>query len=128
METTGSAPEDTAPVEDRDLTIACPRLATLRVDCLTDEDAVYVLQLAASRGAAGLPFERVILGRTFRRRAQVCMLHQYDGNGEVIKVGNIRSDGLWDYWMSRLSPICLDESEDCEPYWRSWRWEPLGKS
>ncbi|KAI1796753.1 hypothetical protein LXA43DRAFT_1089836 [Ganoderma leucocontextum] len=118
LETTeGATPED----------LACPQLATLRVDCLTDEDAVYVLQLAASRAAAGRPFPRITLGRTFRGRTAVCMLHQYDGGGEVIKVGDMRSDALWDHWMSQLSPICLDESEDCEPYWRSWRWESLQK-
>ena len=72
----------------------------------------------------GVPLTRVTLGRTFRGRKKVCMLHQYDGGGEVIRVGSARSDALLDHWMVQLSPICLDDSEDCEPYWRSWRWEP----
>ena len=107
--------------------MACPQLSTLRIDCLTDEDAVYALQIAASRGAVGVPLTRVTLGRTFRGRKKVCMLHQYDGGGEVIRVGSARSDALLDHWMAQLSPICLDESEDCEPYWRSWRWSSLPK-
>ena len=119
----GASPDSTS--EPR--AMACPQLSTLRIDCLTDEDAVYALQLAASRGAAGLPLTRVTLGRTFRGRKKVCMLHQYDGGGEVIRVGSARSDALLDHWMVQLSPICLDDSEDCEPYWRSWRWSSLPK-
>ncbi|TBU33983.1 hypothetical protein BD311DRAFT_683095 [Dichomitus squalens] len=110
----GTAPED----------IACPLLTTLRVDCVTDDDAVCALRLAASRAAAGRPLTRVVLGRALWPRKRSGMLHVYDSAGEVIKVGNMRADGLWDHWMSQLSSICLDESEDCEPYWRSWRWDP----
>ena len=101
--------------------LACPLLSTLRANCFTDEDAVYMLQLASSRAAAGRPLTRVIIGRVPRGLITVRKLHQYDGEGEVIKAGGPRSDGLWDHWLSQLSPICLDESEDCEPYWKSWR-------
>ncbi|TBU44435.1 hypothetical protein BD309DRAFT_919919 [Dichomitus squalens] len=117
------APEDTASGD-----LACPRLSTLRVDCLTDEDAVYMLQLAFSRAAAGHPLTRVILGRGIQTMSALGMLHQYDGAGDVVRTGDVRSDGLWDHWMSQLSPVCLDESEDCAPYWRSWRWDPWGKT
>ena len=111
-------------------TVSCPSLKTLRVDVFSDAEEHHLLHIARSRADAGHPLSRLIVGcwPVDRPRDVVkdewYVLREYDGHGNLVRVGDALSDGLKAHWMSQLSNVCLDEIE-CAPYsgWYTWDWE-----
>ncbi|KAH9903084.1 hypothetical protein C8Q73DRAFT_34785 [Cubamyces lactineus] len=73
--------------------VPCPKLTTLVVDCHDDStrtdgaSVTSVLALAWSRSAAGCPLDSLFISLEQRRDERlVRVLHEYDGNGGLVRV------------------------------------------
>ncbi|KAM5545105.1 hypothetical protein V8D89_001216 [Ganoderma adspersum] len=102
--------------------VHCPMLHTLCVFITTAEHAMQVYSVVLSRGEAGYPVRRLVVG--FYMRPPFTVLELAEGlwglveDFTLIKYWERCPDDL--LWVHCLPPLCRDPSERNDSYWPVW--------
>ena len=120
LEVAGCDPLNALEVRD-DLVIPCPRLRTLCVYGFTERQAMLLYNVVLSRGEAGYPIRRLVVG--FIEPPEITLLELVGGLWGLVEDFTLLKHGekcpddlLWDH---RLPSVCRDSSER-NSYWPAW--------